>query len=186
MRSVVSSTYVTLDGVFEELEEPAWSAPYWSDEAQGFARDVLWASDALLLGRKTYDGFAAAWPTDEWIEREGEFAERMNSYPKYVASTSLKAPLEWNNSHLLGGDVAKAIAKLKEQEGRDILMYSSVDLMNRLMEQGLVDRFLIWLHPLILGEGARMFADSKEAKLELVDTTTLPNGVAVLDYRLAR
>jgi dihydrofolate reductase len=186
MRSVVSSTYVTLDGVFEELEEPAWSAPYWSDEAQGFARDVLWASDALLLGRKTYDGFAAAWPTDEWIEREGEFAERMNSYPKFVASTSLKEPLEWNNSHLLGGDVAKAIAKLKEQEGRDILMYSSVDLMNRLMEQGLVDRFLIWLHPLILGEGARMFADSKEAKLELVDTTTLPNGVAVLDYRLAK
>jgi dihydrofolate reductase len=76
--------------------------------------------------------------------------------------------------------------KLKEEEGKDILMYSSVGLMNRLMEQGLVDRFLIWLHPLVLGEGARMFADSKEAKLELVDTTTLPNGVAVLDYRLAR
>jgi dihydrofolate reductase len=183
VRNVVASTYVTLDGVFEE---PSWSAPYWSDDAQLFARDQLWASDALLLGRVTYEGFAAHWPTEEWIEREGEFAERMNSYPKYVASTSLKEPLEWNNSHLLSGDVAEAVGKLKEEEGKDILMYSSVGLMNRLMEQGLVDRFLIWLHPLVLGEGARMFADSKEAKLELVDTTTLPNGVAVLDYRLAR
>jgi dihydrofolate reductase len=183
VRDVVTSTYVTLDGVFEE---PAWSAPYWSDDAQLFARDVLWASDALLLGRKTYEGFAAHWPTDEWIEREGEFAERMNSYPKYVASASLKQPLEWNNSHLLGGDVAEAVGGLKEEDGKDILMYSSVGLMNRLMERGLVDRFLIWLHPLVLGEGARMFEDSNAAKLELVDTTTLPNGIAVLDYRSAR
>src|SRR4029453_10805393 len=158
MREVVVSNYVTLDGVFEE---PAWSAPYWSDEAQLLARDQLWASDALLLGRKTYEGFAHFWPTDEWIEREGEFAERMNSYPKYVASTSLKEPLEWNNSHLLAGDVAKAVRELKAEEGKDILMYSSADLMNRLMEQGLVDRLLIWLHPLVLGEGARLFEDSE-------------------------
>src|SRR4029453_11937619 len=75
MRNLVASTYVTLDGVFEE---PSWSAPYWSDDAQLFARDQLWASDALLLGRTTYEGFAAHWPTEEWIEREGEFAERMN------------------------------------------------------------------------------------------------------------
>jgi dihydrofolate reductase len=183
MKNVVASTYVTLDGVFEE---PSWSAPYWSDEAQLFARDLLWASDALLVGRKTYEGFAAAWPTEEWIEREGEFAERMNSYPKYVASRSLSEPLEWNNSHLLEGDAPDAVRKLKEQSGRDILMYSSVALMRDLMKQDLVDRFVLWVHPLVLGGGGRLFAEGDEAKLELANTTILPKGVAVLDYRPAR
>jgi dihydrofolate reductase len=183
MKSVVASTYVTLDGVFEE---PSWSAPYWSDDAQLFARDVLWASDALLLGRKTYEGFAASWPTEEHIRTEGEFAERMNSYPKYVASRSLSEPLEWNNSHLLDGDVADGVRKLKEESGRDILMYSSVGLLRALMEQDLVDRFLIWVHPLVLGEGARLFTDSPRAELELADTTSLPNGLTVLDYVLAK
>jgi dihydrofolate reductase len=181
VRKVVASTYVTLDGVYED---PGWSAPYWSDEAQAFARDQLWASDALLVGRRTYEGFAAAWPTDEWIEREGEFAERMNTYPKYVASKRLEEPLEWNNSHLLEGDVADAVSKLKEESGQDILMYSSVGLMRALMAEGLVDRFRIWVHPLVLGEGRRLFEDGKRTELELVDTTTLPNGVAVLDYQL--
>jgi dihydrofolate reductase len=112
VRNLVASTYVTLDGVFED---PGWSAPYWSDDAQHFARDQLWASDALLMGRKTYEGFAAAWPTEEWIEREGEFAVRMNSLPEYVASRSLSEPLEWSNSQLLEGDVADAVRKLKEE-----------------------------------------------------------------------
>jgi dihydrofolate reductase len=180
VRDVVVSTYVTLDGVFED---PGWSAPYWSDEAQRFARDQLWASDALLLGRKTYEAFAASWPTEEWIEREGEFAERMNSYPKYVASKSLEEPLEWNNSHLIGDNVAEDVHKLKEKEGDDILMYSSVDLMRTLIEEDLVDRFRLWVHPLVLGSGRRLFPEGGEkAELELADTTTLPNGVVVLDY----
>jgi dihydrofolate reductase len=183
VRNLVASEYVTLDGVFEE---PAWSAPYWSDDAQLFARDQLWASDALLLGRKTYEGFAAHWPTDEWIEREGEFAERMNSYPKYVASTSLEEPLEWNNSHLLGGDVAQAVRKLKEEEGQDILMYGSGSLMRVLMEQNLVDRLLIWVHPLVLGEGERLFTGGdKKTELELVDTTTLGDSIVVLNHQRA-
>jgi dihydrofolate reductase len=182
MRDVVASTYVTLDGVFED---PAWSAPFWSDEAQHFARDQLWASNALLLGRTTYEAFAGSWPTEEWIEREGEFAERMNSYPKYVASRSLSEPLEWNNSHLLDGDTADAVRKLKEESGGDILMYSSATLMRDLMKHDLVDRFRIWVHPLVLGKGGRLFAEGDEAKLELDDVTTLPNGVAVLDYGLA-
>jgi dihydrofolate reductase len=184
MRDVVVSTYVTLDGVFED---PAWSAPYWSDEAQLFARDQLWASDALLLGRTTYEGFAASWPTEEHIKAEGEFAERMNSYPKYVASKSLEEPLEWNNSHLLEGDVADAVRKLKEEKGDDIIMYSSVGLMHALMDEGLIDRFLIWLHPLVLGSGRRLFPDgTHKAELELAETTTLPNGVLVLEYRPSR
>jgi dihydrofolate reductase len=183
MKKVVVSTYVTLDGVFED---PAWSAPYWSDEAQQFARDQLWASDTLLLGRNTYEGFAAHWPTEEWIEREGEFAERMNSYPKYVASKSLEEPLEWSNSHLLKGDVADQVRKLKDQDGRDILMYSSVELMHALMSEGLIDRHRLWIHPLILGAGGRLFPDGTgNTELELVDTTTLPNGIAVLDYQPA-
>lgn len=183
MRELVASSYVTLDGVFEE---PSWSAPYWSDDAQLLARDQLWGSDSLALGRKTYEGFAAAWPTEGWIEREGEFAERMNSYPKYVASRSLSEPLEWSNSHLLGGDAAEAVRELKEESGRDVLMYGSVTLMRDLMKQDLVDRFLIWVHPLVLGHGTKLFTEGDEAKLELTDVKTLPNGVAVLDYRPAR
>jgi dihydrofolate reductase len=183
VRNVVASEYVTLDGVFEE---PAWSAPYWSDEAQHFQRDQLWASDALLLGRKTYEGFAQFWPTDEWIEREGEFAERMNSYPKYVASTSLEEPLEWNNSHLLGGDVAGAVRKLKQEEGKNILMYGSASLMRSLMAVDLIDRLLTLVHPLVLGEGKRLFREGKKkTELELVDVTTLENGIVVLDHKRA-
>jgi dihydrofolate reductase len=179
VRKLVVSTYVTLDGVFDD---PAWSAPYWSDEAQRFARDQLWASDALLLGRNTYQLFAAAWPTEEWIEREGEFAERMNTLPKYIASRTLEEPLEWNNSHLLTGDVTEAVENLKRGEGQDILMYSSVELMQALMERNLIDRYKIWVHPLILGSGRRLFPDGIKTDLELAGTTTLPNGVVVLDY----
>jgi len=174
---------MTLDGVFEE---PAWSAPYWSDEAQLFARDQLWASDALLMGRKTYEGFAQHWPTDEWIEREGEFAERMNSYPKYVASETLEEPLEWNNSRLLGGDVAGEVRTLKEQDGENILMYGSAALMRALMEEGLVDRLMLWVHPLVLGSGERLFPEgAKKTELELVDAATLENGIVVLNHSRA-
>ena len=110
----------------------------------------------------------------------------MNSYPKYVASRSLSEPLEWSNSHLPDGDVADAVRRLKEESGRDILMYSSVALMRDLMKHDLVDRLRIWVHPLVLGEGARMFSEGDEAKLELMDIVRLPNGVAVLDYQPAR
>jgi dihydrofolate reductase len=183
MRKVVVSTYATLDGVFED---PAWSAPYWSDEAQSFARDQLWASDALLLGRATYEAFAASWPTEEWLEREGEFAERMNSLPKFVASTRLEEPLEWSNSSLLKGEVAEEVRKLKDQAGQDILMYSSVELMYTLMEHGLIDEYRIWVHPVLLGSGRRLFKEGIEkTELRLVDTTTLPNGVVVLAYQAA-
>jgi dihydrofolate reductase len=183
MRKVVVSTYVTLDGVFED---PAWSAPYWSDEAQQIAHDQLFASDALLLGRRTYETFAASWPTQEWIDREGDFAERMNSLPKYVASTTLEEPLEWQNSSLLRGDLAEDVRRLKDEPGQDILMYSSAQLMHALMEHGLIDEFRIWLHPLVLGGGERLFEEGvHKTELKLVDTKTLPNGVAILAYEHA-
>src|SRR5215216_1400780 len=183
MRKVVVSTYVTLDGVFED---PAWSAPYWSDRAQQIAHEQLFASDALLLGRRTYETFAASWPTQEWIEREGDFAERMNGLPKFVASTSLEEPLEWQNSRLLKGDIAEEIRKLKEQPGQDILMYSSAKLMHTLMEHGLIDDFRIWVHPLVLGSGGRLFEEGVDkTELKLVDTKTLPSGVTILAYERA-
>jgi dihydrofolate reductase len=182
MRKLVVSTYVTLDGV---IEDPAWSAPYWSDEAQTFARELLWRSDALLMGRRMYELFATSWPTPEWIEREGEFAARMNTLPKYVASTTLTEPLEWQGSRLLGGDVAEAVAELKQGSGQDILMYSSVDLMHTLIRAGLIDEYRLWLHPVVLGRGKRLFKEDDRAELKLVDTTTLPNGVVVLAYQPA-
>jgi dihydrofolate reductase len=138
-----------------------------------------------LLGRTTYETFAATWPTEEWIEREGEFAERMNSLPKYVASTTLEESLEWDNAQLLQGDIAQAVGKLKQESGQDLLMYSSVELMRKLMESNLVDRFRIWVHPLILGSGKRLFEGIDRTDLKLADTTTLSKGVVVLDYQLA-
>jgi dihydrofolate reductase len=110
----------------------------------------------------------------------------MNSYPKYVASTSLEEPLEWNNSHVLGDDVAGEVRKLKEEDGKYILMYASRNLMHSLMDDGLIDRFLIWVHPLILGRSDRLFpGDAKKTELELADVTILENGIAVLDLRHA-
>jgi dihydrofolate reductase len=183
MSDLVVSTYVTLDGVFEE---PGWSGPYWSDEAQQFARDQLWASDALLMGRKTYEVFAVSWPTNEWIEREGDFADRMNTLPKYVASRALEEPLEWSHSVLLKGDIADAVGKLKHDSGQNLLMYSSVELMHTLMPYDLIDEYRIWVHPLILGGGRRLFEDQLDkTELNLVETTTLPNGVVVLAYQHA-
>jgi dihydrofolate reductase len=183
VRKVIVSTYTSVDGVFEN---PGWSSPYWSDEAQRYARELLWASDALLLGRKTYELFASSWPTEAWIDREDEFAVRMNAYPKHVASTSLTEPLEWSASTLLHGDPADAVAALKQQPGGNILMYSSVELMRTLMRHGLIDELRIWIHPLILGSGRRLFSDGgAESRLRLLDTTTLPNGIIVLGYDTA-
>jgi dihydrofolate reductase len=183
LRRLVVSTYVSLDGV---MEDPAWSAPYFNEEADKFARDQLWASDALLLGRRTYEIFAASWPTQEWIEREGDFADRMNGLPKYVASTRLEEPLEWSNSGLLKGDVAEEVRKLKEESGQDILMYSSVDLMHTLIEHSLIDEYRIWIHPVVLGSGRHLFKEGiDKTELKLVDTTTLSTGVVILAYQSA-
>src|SRR5215831_171377 len=135
MRKVVAAEYVSVDGVMQdpggvgEIEQGGWTNPYFNDELAKYQSDQLFASDALLLGRVTYQGFAAAWPAME--ETEGEFAVRMNALPKFVASRSLKEPLPWNGK-LLTGDLAEAVAKLKEQPGQDILIYGSGQLVNAL------------------------------------------------------
>src|SRR6478672_6139259 len=119
MRKVVMTEYVTLDGVMEEPGQ--WSGPFFNEEAARFKHEELFASDALLLGRVTYEGFAAAWPT---MEGTGDFGERMNSLPKYVASTTMRAA-DWTNSTILREDVAAEVARLKQQEGQDILLSGS-------------------------------------------------------------
>ena len=124
MRKVIASEYVSVNGVVEAPEK--WTFQFWNDEHAKYAHDQLFASDALLLGRVTYQGFAAAWPSME--DFEGDFAVRMNTLPKYVVSTTLDEPLEWNNSTLIKGNIADAVSDLKRQLGQDVLIYGSGDL----------------------------------------------------------
>jgi len=179
MRKVVVSEFVSLDGV---IEEPSWTFQFSSEEQQKFKFDELFASDALLLGRVTYEGFAAAWPsaTDE----EG-FADRMNGLPKYVVSTTLEEPLEWNNSRLIEGDVAEEVSRLKQQPGHDILIYGSGELLHTLMQHDLIDEYRLMVYPVVLGSGKRLFRDGINTTLRLVETRTFSSGVVVLSYRPA-
>lgn len=165
MRKVVATEYVTLDDVFEEPGH--WSFQFWNDEAAQFKFDELFASDALLLGRVTYQGFAAAWPA---MKDEQGFADRMNGLPKYVVSTTLQEAA-WNNSHIINGDVAEAVATLKQQPGQDILVAGSGQLVQTLMQHGLIDEYRLMIHPVILGGGKRLFGDGTgNSTLKLVDT----------------
>ena len=118
MRKIVLSEYLSLDGV---MDTPSWTAPYWTDEIAKYKLDELFASDALLLGRVTYEGFATAWPS---MKDEQSFADRMNGLPKYVATTTL-TDFTWNNARAIEGDVAAAVRALREQEGQNILIYGS-------------------------------------------------------------
>lgn len=176
MRKIVVTEYVTLDGV---MEEPgAWSFPFFNDEAAKFKYDELFASDALLLGRVTYQGFAAAWPT---MTGTGDFGERMNNLPKFVASRTL-TQMEWNAT-LIEGDVAEAVAELKRQPGQDILVAGSADLVQTLMRHDLVDEYRFMVHPIVRGSGKRLFRDGSEPKtLKLVETKPFGSGVVVLTY----
>jgi dihydrofolate reductase len=137
------------------------------------------ASDVFLLGRETYELFKEFWSD------ESDYAARMNSIPKLVASTILRGPLEWNAS-LIEGDVAEEVAKLKKQPGRDILMYGSPTLMRTLAKHDLIDEYLVWVHPVVLGSGKRLFSEGFEkTTLKLVDTEPLSSGVVILTYRPA-
>ncbi len=176
MRKVVAAEYLSLDGV---MEEPAWTMPYWNDELAKLQGDLLDASDALLLGRVTYQAFAQAWPASK-----DEGAEQMNNMPKFVASTTLKET-EWNAT-LIEGDVAEGVAKLKEQPGGDLLIYGSGKLVQSLMRHNLIDVYRLMVYPVVLGNGQRLFIDDSKATLELVDTKTTSTGVVVLTYQAAK
>ena len=177
MRKVVMTEFVTLDGVMEAPIK--WSVPFRCDEGAKFKHDELFASDALLLGRVTYEGFAAAWPA---MEGTGDFGERMNAIPKYVVSTTLTDPA-WNNTTVIPGDVPAAIASLKAQDGRDILLSGSADLVNSLIPTGLIDEYRLMVHPVVVGQGKKLFADGLDTTtLRLVDTRPFSTGIVVLTY----
>ena len=181
MRKVVVSEFVTLDGVFEH---PEWSMPYHSfghAVQMAMKLDELRAADALLFGRVTYEGMAEAWPQMATIA--GEYAERMNSYPKYVASTTLVDPT-WNAS-VIAGDLPTAIRDLKGQPGRDLLVFGSGTLVADLARHDLIDEYRLMLFPIVVGTGRRLFPDGLSANLDLVETTPYDSGAVLLTYRRA-
>ena len=186
MSELIVSEFLTLDGVMEapggEPTHPhsGWVFDFMSDEQQQYKlRETLDAS-SLLLGRVTYEGFSAAWP-----ERGGEFADKMNSMPKHVVSTTLSEPLEWSNSSLVEGDVVEGVKQLKQGDGGPILVAGSCTLVHTLLGAGLVDELRLMVFPVLLGSGKRLFPSDSPDKtvLKLADTQTFESGVAVQTYR---
>ncbi len=175
MKRIVVTEYVSLDGVFEN---PAWTRPYWCDEIAKYKFDELFSSDVLLLGRETYQGFAAAWPSQK--DEQG-FADRMNGLPKVVVSSTLEQA-DWNNSSIINENMLEEIARLKQAEGADILVYGSASLAHLLLEHGLVDEIRLLVYPLVLGKGRRLFAYGLDKKLKLGEVQTFPTGVIALAY----
>jgi dihydrofolate reductase len=184
VRKLIVSEFVTLDGVMEapggEPGHPhsGWVFDFIGPEQERYKLDEVQESDALLLGRVTYEGFAAAWPA-----RSGEFADKMNSMPKFVVSTTLR-DLDWNNSTLIQGDVAEEVATLKEQEGGPVLVAGSRTLVHALIRAGLVDEFRLMIFPVVLGSGRRLFPETPDKTvLRLADTRTFGSGVVVHTYQ---
>ncbi len=188
LRRVVVSEFVSLDGVMEDpggaekSKYGGWTRQYWGDEASKYKLDELFASDALLLGRVTYEGFAAAWPsrTDE----QG-FADRMNNIPKYVVSTTLKEA-HWNNSRLIRANVPEEVSKLKKHTGQDILVAGSRSLVQTLAQQDLIDEYRLLVYPVVVGGGKRLFGEWTNTTLKPVETKMFSSGVVLLRYEPVR
>ncbi len=188
MRRVVVSEFVSIDGVMEDpggAEGTAYGG--WAmkfnrgPEGDRFKADELFASDALLLGRVTYQGFAAAWPGRS---DEAGFADKMNGMRKYVVSATLPdADASWNNTKVIRGDVAGEIATLKKQAGGDILVAGSGQLVRTLIEHDLVDEYRLMVYPIVLGSGKRLFASDTAARLTLTSAKTSGDGVLMLTYQ---
>jgi dihydrofolate reductase len=174
VRNIVVTEFVSLDGV---MEDPRWTFKYWNDEIAGFKGEESSASDALLLGRVTYEGFAAAWP-----QRKDEGAEYFNSVRKYVVSESLEEPLEWNNSTLIKGDIVEQVTDLKRQDGKDIMVHGSATLAQTLMRHDLVDVYRLLVYPVVLGGGKRLFGEGIPATLKLLESQSFGSGVVALVY----
>jgi dihydrofolate reductase len=187
MGRIVVTEFISLDGV---IEDPGGSEDFkyggWSfefargDEGDKFKLDEALDAEALLLGRVTYQGFAAAWPS-----RSGEFADKFNNMPKYVVSSTLGEP-EWNNTTVLQGDVAQAVSKLRQDHEGDIVVHGSAQLVQALLEHDVVDELRLMVFPVVLGSGKRLFGDTSDKKtLELADSKTVGDGVAILIHRPA-
>ena len=176
-RKVIATFFVSLDGVVEAPQD--WHFPYFNDEMTAEIGAAMGSSDAMLVGRVTYQEWAGFWP-----DADNEMAEYMNNTPKYVASTTLDE-VEWSNSQLLEGDVPTAVAALKQQPGKDIVMSGSATLARSLLREGLVDELRLMIHPVVVGEGARLFPDGDKHALELVDSKTFGTGVVYATYKPA-
>ena len=190
MRKVIVFTNLTLDGVMQAPGRPdedrrgdfpygGWAAPY---AAMTQAGGDMSEAAPLLMGRRTYEDFYSFWPK----QKDNPFTEILNKAEKYVASTTLKEPLPWSNSTLLKGDVAKAIAQLKDEPGKDLLVMGSGELVQTLMKHNFVDQYILLIHPLVLGTGRKLFKDgSAYSTLQLVESKTTPNGVVIATYQPA-
>src|SRR5438874_11133472 len=184
MGKIIATKFISLDGVVEapgggeEFDHAGWSFEIdRGDEGNKFKVDETLESEALLLGRKTYEGFAAAWPS-----REGEFADKFNTMPKYVVSSTLVEP-EWNNSIVLNGDLVAEVAKLKQQHDGDIVVHGSARLVQSLIEHDLVDELRLMVYPVVLGSGRRLFGETSDKKtLRLADPQVVGDGVTILTY----
>jgi dihydrofolate reductase len=152
------------------------------EEFERFKLDETLNSEALLLGRVTYEGFAAAWPL-----MEGELADRFNAMPKYVASSTLEEPLKWNNSTLLEGDVVEGVSRLRQAPSGDVVVHGSPQLVQTLLEHDLVDELRMTVFPFVLGRGKRLFGETDDKKrLKLADSRTVGEGIAILIYEPVR
>lgn len=176
MRKLIVSTQGSMDGVIGNAHN--WAFDYVNDEFLDYAREQLFASDMLVMGRVTYEGFAEAWSARAGAD---VFADRMNSLPKYVASRTVKEPLKWN-SNLIKGDVVKAIADLKKQSGGYILQYGSGELTRTLLKHGLVDEFRVMAYPVAVGTGQRLFENIDQTAMKLLEVKQFSTGVVVLHY----
>ena len=187
MGRIVVTEFVSLDGVMEDpggaenFKHGGWSFKISrGDEGDKFKLDETFASEALLLGRVTYEGFAEAWPS-----RDGEFADKFNNMPKYVVSSTLAEP-EWNNSTVLNGDVVEEVGKLRQELDGDIVIHGSATLVQTLLEHDLVDQIRLMVFPVVLGSGKRLFGDTSDTKpLRLVDSKVVGDGVTILIYEPA-
>jgi dihydrofolate reductase len=186
MGRIVVTEFVSLDGVMEDpggaedFEHGGWTFEFDRGEGDKFKLDETMGSSALLLGRVTYEGFAAAWPT-----REGEFADKFNQMPKYVVSSTLGEP-DWTNTTVLRGDLGEEVEKLKAEQDGDIVVHGSATLVQGLLERGLVDELRLMVFPVLLGKGRRLFGDLPDKQTyRLTDSKAVGEGVAILIYQRA-
>jgi dihydrofolate reductase len=178
MRPIIAGLFISLDGVTESPE--AWNPPYYNDEMRQAVGSQIAASDAMLLGRRSYQRFAETFMGESAARLP--FTDWMNKTPKYVVSTTLNE-LEWQNSTLIATNVADELTKLKQQPGKAINVSGSATVVRSLLRDGLLDELRLMIHPVVVGRGGRLFEDGLESALELVDSTTFSTGVVSVTYQ---
>ncbi|MFI8529328.1 dihydrofolate reductase family protein [Streptomyces aquilus] len=182
MRKLIAGAFITLDGVvqdpggFSEMERGGWALDYFDDTSRQRATDALLASDTFLLGRATFEIIEKA-----WSRNTGPYAEAMNAIPKLVVTRTLRGPLPWN-AGVLAGEAAETVAKLKQEPGGNIVMYGSFTLMRTLLEHTLIDELNLGVHPLVVGEGKRLFDRALPRSLRFVSAAPSATGVVTLTY----